>query len=154
MKMRGTTKFDRRTLLGAFVACGGLGLLRLLPATGDPTKAQRALAMRVVKLLGLRFATNANLELDVGPVLAQLFGVNLKDIARLDRLGDEALRGLLQERVRTDYAAHRLISSDGWWLTATEANALTLAAHLHENQLVPTCYAVPAWQEQQRKSHG
>ena len=153
MKTSNTPRLNRRSLLASLAALCGLGALRWKTVATEPIATHHTLALRVLKVLGLASTTLPVSREDVGPSLAALFGVEQSSLPSLENVSDDALRDRLRERRLDDYAAGRLVSTAGWWLAQTEAQAVTLALKLYGNRALPACYAVTAWQELQQ-SHG
>jgi len=136
-RLKRNTLVNRRQLLAATVAAlCGVTVARQWP-TWSRSDDARALAERIVNLLGLAQARQSDLpaNTDLERTLAQLLGVDTTALPLYAVLTDNALRQHLRERIECDYRQRALTPIDGWWLAATEARALKLAADLNRSAL-------------------
>ena len=70
-----------------------------------------------------RYPHEADVEVLVRQVAAVEGGIDY-----IDRAGERALRSLLQERIRRDFADEKIVTLEGWMLSVTEARLCALAA--------------------------
>ena len=129
----------RRRFVAAVLSGIGLALVRSIvpPGIGTELAASTRLAGRLAHLfthgasarhVGRAYLRQATGEQDVATLARRIEATLAMDARTLDRLDDASLRGLIERRVRQDFADERTRLVDGWMLSETEARLSAVAA--------------------------
>jgi hypothetical protein len=118
--------------------------------------------MRVLHLLGFRPtqpAAAVSTAADLASGLAGILGVERSALPQYALLTDRKLRNHIHTRIRLNYRTGAMVPVHGWWLSATEYHALSLAEQLQYSAM-PNAARIAqnnrqTWQPQQnRPRHG
>jgi hypothetical protein len=125
--------FTRRRLLAALWAAGALlpALRRAHGLVAAPDPATRLVGLLrhrdSARIIGAAYLSTRPEEADARKLVEYILGADRAPPV-MDRMSDTELRAWLRQRLGRDFATDRIVSLDGWLLSATEVRLCALAA--------------------------